>query len=103
MLENTASLADTQAYVNRVLTERGVDDETLAQKFMLLMEEMGELAQAARKHAGIKTGKDKQLVAIEDEVGDVLIVLLDICNNLGVDAQAALVQKEAKNSRRKWT
>lgn len=98
-----ASVVEFQQHIKAVLTKRGFDEETIAQKFMLLLEEMGELAQAARKHAKIKTAKEKELENLEDEIGDVFILLLDLCNKLGVDAETAIIQKETKNNKRTWS
>lgn len=99
------SLAGIQSYIKLALSARGFDDETVAQKFMLLMEETGELAQAARKHARVKVADDstaKHKENLSDEVGDVLILVLDICNKLGINAETAIIQKEIKNSKRNW-
>ena len=70
---------------------------------MLLLEEAGELAQAARKSAGMKTSGDSVYAEnLKEEIGDVFIVLLSICNKLGIDAETAIIEKEAKNSERTW-
>lgn len=97
-----SSLTTIQVYLEAVLRERGFADETVAQKFMLFMEEIGEFAQAARKHAGVKLAAGKIPADLADEAGDVLILFLDICNKLGINAAEALSQKERKNSKRVW-
>ena len=97
-----ANLDAYQQYVRAVLTERGFDDETVSQKFMLLIEEVGELAKAARKHANIKVANDATNINVADEVADVFTVLLDICNQLGIDLDKAFIQKEQKNQTRTW-
>jgi len=99
----SASLAVLQQYVQQAMQERGFDDETLSQKFMLLLEESGEFAQAARREASIKQRADRAPSdSLADEAGDVLIVLLDICNQLQIDLESAFVQKERKNQTRTW-
>lgn len=98
-----ASLAAYQQYVQQVMSERGFDDETVSQKFMLLLEEAGEFAQAARKIASLKTRADrKQNDTLDDEAADVFIVLLDVCNQLGINLETAFIQKEHKNQTRTW-
>jgi NTP pyrophosphatase (non-canonical NTP hydrolase) len=97
-----AALATYQEYVRQVMIERGFDDESVSQKFMLLMEEMGEFAQAARKQANIKVATDKSVADLCDEAGDVFTILLDICNLLGIDLEKAFIQKEQKNQNRTW-
>lgn len=98
-----ASLNSFQAYIRQELFERGFDDETVAQKFMLFIEEVGELAKAARKYADIKVSKETTQVNLVEEFGDVLILYLDLCNKLGISAEEALIDKETKNKKRSWT
>lgn len=99
------SLQNLQQYVERTLKERGFDNETVAQKFMLLLEEMGEFAHATRKRAGIKVDEAKwqeNEQNLYDEAADVFIVLLDICNKLDIDLAQAFLAKEDKNRKRVW-
>ncbi len=96
-----APLASYQQYIRQVIQERGFDDESVSQKFMLLAEELGEFAHAARKQADMKPGADRS-ENLWDEAGDVLIVLLDICNRLGINLEQAFIQKEQKNQSRTW-
>lgn len=92
-----------QRYVEAMLIERGFDDETISQRFMLLLEEAGEFAKAARKSAGIKLADNARQQDLADEAADVFILLLDICVDLGIDLEKAFLDKEAKNSQRNWT
>lgn len=101
-LPNSDSLSEIQAYIKETFLTRGFSDETVSQKFMLLLEECGEFAQAARKSAGVKVADDQKLRTIEEEAGDVLMVFLDICNTLGIDATTAFRMKEEQNSNRNW-
>ena len=104
-VSSASSLDELQRYVKQTLNERGFDDETVAQKFMLLLEEMGELAHAARKRADIKVDEAKwkdNEQNLQDEAADVLIYLLDICNKLHIDLMEAFIAKEEKNQKRTW-
>jgi len=97
------TLKDCQTYAKAVHTERGFDDETISEKFMLLMEECGELAKAIRKNAtAIKNSADSKTYDIPAETADVLICLLDIANKLGIDLETAYREKEEVNRRREW-
>lgn len=100
--EPGAALAGYQCYVEQILKERGFDDETVEQKFMLFTEEVGELAKAIRKSSGVKYAGDSKHRDLLEEAGDVLILFLDLCNKLGISAEEALRVKEAKNNRREW-
>lgn len=97
-----ATLADWQAYVQQKITERGFADETTQQKFMLLVEEVGELAKALRPLEGIKTSDDSAKLEVKHEAADVFWLLCTICNGLGVDLDEALRSKEVKNASRVW-
>lgn len=96
------SLSDIQTYIKAEFLSRGFSDETVSQKFMLLMEECGEFAQAARKSAGVKVAEDQKLHNLQHEAGDVLMVFLDICNTLGINANTAFRTKEEQNKSRNW-
>ena len=89
--------------MKKLAAQRGFDGETIAQKFTLLMEECGELAKAARKVAQISTYQKHNPFDIEEEAADVFWVLIDICNNLGVDLEEAFGKKEKLNQKRKWS
>jgi NTP pyrophosphatase (non-canonical NTP hydrolase) len=97
-----ASLAEWQAYIQQKITERGFADETTQQKFILLVEEVGELAKALRPLEGIKTSNDSDKLEIEHEAADVFWLLCTICNGLGIDLDAALRSKDEKNEKRVW-
>ena len=99
------SLQSFQQYVKQTLKDRGFDDETVAQKFMLLLEEIGEFAHAARKRANIKVDETKwrdNEQNLHDEAADVFINLLDTCNKLDIDLAQAFLAKEEKNRKRTW-
>ena len=66
-----ASLAEWQTYVQQKIEERGFADETTQQKFLLLVEEVGELAKALRPHEGIKTSDDSSKLEVKHEMADV--------------------------------
>ena len=97
-----ASLAAYQQYIRQVMAERGFDDETLSQKFMLLLEEAGEFAQAAREKANLAQSADAQTQELDDAAADVFAILLDICNQLNLDLEKAFISREQKNQTRTW-
>ena len=96
------SLNEYQKWVRRLITERGFDKETVSEVFTLLVEEVGELAKAIRKHNGQKVYTDSKLHDVEEEAADVLWLLLDISNRLNIDLAKAFAEKEIINSKRKW-
>lgn len=102
-LKEHPTLADFQRYVAEMVVERGFDKETLAEAFMLFLEESGEMAKAARKTQGLKTDEASQKYRIDHEIADVFIYLLDIANKCGVDLEKAFRDKEEINGKRSWT
>ncbi len=100
--EPNASLAAYQKYVRQVLSDRGFDDETVSQKFMLLLEEAGDFAQAARQQANLAQATDSTSEDLNDAAADVFTILLDICNKLNLDLEQAFVAREHKNQTRTW-
>lgn len=97
-----ASLTEWQAYVQKKITERGFANETTQQKFILLVEEIGELAKALRPLEGIKISDDSKKLDVKHEAADVFWLLCCICNGIGIDLDDALRSKEEKNNKRKW-
>jgi len=102
ILKKNPSLADFQNYVTEMVKERGFDNETIPEMFMLLLEECGELAKAARKAQKMRTDKNSERFHVDNEVADVFIYLLDICNHLNVDLEKAFRNKEELNKKRSW-
>lgn len=97
-----AALSAYQQYVKQIMKERGFDDELLSQKFMLLLEESGEFAQAARKKASLAQATDASVEDLRDAAADVFTILLDLCNQLDIDLEAAFIAREHKNQSRTW-
>ena len=97
-----AALAAYQQYVRQVMSERGFDDESVSQKFMLLLEEAGEFAKAARDQASLAQAQDADADDLGDAAADVFAILLDICNQLGLDLEKAFINREHKNQNRTW-
>lgn len=97
-----AALAAYQQYVGQVMGERGFDEETVSQKFMLLLEEAGEFAKAAREQAHLAQSKDAAPEDVCDAAADVFTILLDICNQLNLDLEKSFIDREHKNQTRTW-
>jgi NTP pyrophosphatase (non-canonical NTP hydrolase) len=95
-------LADLQEYVRQMKAERGFNTDTLAENFMMLLEECGELAKASRKSTGLKMAHDAAAQDAAAEAADILIILLGICNLMDIDLEAAFRAKEEKNKQRIW-
>jgi NTP pyrophosphatase (non-canonical NTP hydrolase) len=102
-LPESPTLQDLQQYLDEVCRERGWTKDTPSEKFMLFVEEVGELAKAIRKAAGLYDEPAKARDAsLEEELADVLSYLLDLANCFGVDLEAAFRAKEQVNRARTW-
>lgn len=99
------NINEIQEYIKEVIRIRGFSEQRVQDKMLLLVEEVGELAKAIRKtlpEASIDYDKIENYTEIEDEIADVFIVLVSICNKLNINLYTALKNKEEKNIKRKW-
>jgi NTP pyrophosphatase (non-canonical NTP hydrolase) len=103
-LKESPSLDDIQRYIADMEQERGFTDVTLLQTYLLLVEEVGELAKSIRKsHTDMRTDAAKSYdETAAHEIADVLMVLTAIANRLGVDMEQAFREKEERNKQRTW-
>lgn len=100
-LPDQPTLTEIQQYVAAKLKERNLEAGT-QEYFLLLVEEVGELAKALRPTYGIKMASDAAAQNIEHEAADVLWLLISVCNSLNIDLEQALRSKELKNENRVW-
>lgn len=104
-LSENKSLREVQDYIRNVIKIRGFANESVEQKMLMLIEEVGEVAKAIRKDKA-KMGVDKNKISnydtIESEIADVFIVLVSMCNVLDIDLFTILKDKEKENIERNW-
>ncbi len=85
-LPENPTLPDLQRYLAEVCEERGWTKDSPSEKFVLFIEEVGELAKAMRKASGLYEERAKQRdMPLEEEFADVLSYLLDLANCFHVD------------------
>jgi len=104
-LNPNVSLNDVQEYIKKVIELRGFSEQSVQTSLLLLLEETGELAKAIRKtSAGMSVDPNRlqNYDTVESEVADVFIVLLSICNTLGINLFESLLEKEKANCERGW-
>jgi len=82
-----------QTTVEKIVTAKGWKTQSLEQKYLLLVEEIGELSKDIRKIIGLPIGSHSQISAVGEEAADVLFVLLAICNDLKIDIEKELANK----------
>ena len=103
-LEQPITLHQMQEYVKNVIELRGFAEETPSECLLMLVEEVGELAKAMRKSAGmyIDPTRLENYDTVQSEVADVFILLVSLCNAAGIDLHQAVLEKEKTNSQRQW-
>jgi NTP pyrophosphatase (non-canonical NTP hydrolase) len=101
-LNSRPTLADIQAYVNRLESERGFTENTVQQSCLLLGEEVGELFKSVRKQQKMKIDRSSHIGAVDEELADILIYVCSIANRLDIDLERAFRDKEAVNKKRVW-
>lgn len=102
-LPDKPTLKEYQELVAQLVTDRGFDKETPPEVFMLLVEEVGELAKAYRKTSGMKVDQQSRVHELEEEAADIFWLLIDLCNRLDIDLEQAFRDKEKKNASRSWS
>lgn len=104
-LKENPTLKDLQEYIKILCEERGWNRDNHSEKFLLFIEEVGELAKATRIASGLygEKAKEKQTrFDLEEEFADVLNYLLDLANHFNVDLEKAFREKNEINETRKW-
>ncbi len=102
MLKAKPTLNDIQVYVAAVCQARGFDKESVEDSYIMLTEEVGELAKALRKHRCMTVATDSVVGDLAHEAADVLWLLVCVCNQLGIGLEQAVRDKEEKNRLRTW-
>jgi len=79
-------------------------NNSLLERMCLLTEEIGELAKEVRKtDNGLRIDVNKNYNSnLENEIADVFICLLGICEYIDMDLVEGLKNKEKINFNRKW-
>jgi len=104
-IRSSASVEQLQTYIRDMVKRRGFEDESAQDVLLLMTEEVGELAKAARKYVGLKSEENRQdrYSTLESEMADVFIYLLQLANLFEVSLVDALYEKEQENEKRTWS
>lgn len=101
LLKSRPTIKDLQAYVASAEIERRRDHENIAKKFLMLVEEVGELMTADRKKPKIiRPDHNPEFASLDEELADILAYLCSIANRLGIDLETAFRNKERINQDR---
>lgn len=102
-LSKKSSVEELQKYIKDMIQVRGFKN-TLLERMCLLTEEIGELAKEVRKtdkNLGIDVNKNYNS-NLENEIADVFICLMGMCDLINMDIVEGLKNKEEMNFKRKW-
>jgi NTP pyrophosphatase (non-canonical NTP hydrolase)/nucleoside 2-deoxyribosyltransferase len=103
-LPSTDSLNELQDYYRHAAEKRGFDREKPEQVFVLLVEEVGELAKAIRAIIGVSVkADDKSRKSVRLELADCFLYLLHMANQLGINLYEAFREKERLNAEKRWS
>jgi NTP pyrophosphatase (non-canonical NTP hydrolase) len=101
-MSQSLKLEQYQQLVKKLVKERGYDDETVSEVFLLLVEEVGELGKAIRKNTGMRVSEHSKQHALADELADIFWLIVDLANRLGINLDEAFAQKELINQKRDY-
>ncbi len=112
VVPETMTLSALQQHIHDLCAARGWHDNTNEQRFLLFIEEVGELAKAMRRAAKLQIEQnnpskpvwsDEAIKAnLAEEFADVLLYVLDLANNFDIDLEQAYCDKVAAVAARKW-
>lgn len=92
-----------QKYVAAKIDKRGFKDESLHERLVLLMEEVGELAKACRKISGMNVNTDQNIkYKVGEEITDVINMTFAVGIALNIDIEKEFSNKEQTNDQRSY-
>ena len=102
-LSKKSSVEELQKYIKDMIETRGFKN-SLLERMVILTEEIGELAKEVRKtdnNLAIDINKEYNS-NLENEITDVFICLMSMCELLDMDIVEGLKNKEKINFERVW-
>jgi len=99
-------LRSIQSHIHNLCAYHEWDGNSAERIFMLLTEEVGEVAKALRRLTNTQhqlSDPQKLRDDLGEELADCLMYLADLANHFDVDLEQAYRRKTVKNSDRVWT
>jgi NTP pyrophosphatase (non-canonical NTP hydrolase) len=95
------TITHLQKYIADKIVERGFEDETVRERLVLLMEEVGELAKACRKVSGMNQDQVREnSYHVGEELTDVINMVFAVGIELGLNIEQEFLKKEAEVDKR---
>ena len=90
-----------QTYVAEKIEERGFEDESLQERLLLLVEEVGELTNACRKINGMNVDTNRDIEnGVGEEIADVINLVFAVGIKLNLDIEKEFIAKNEKVDKR---
>jgi NTP pyrophosphatase (non-canonical NTP hydrolase) len=103
-LPDNATLREFQRDLDRHVRERGWQEISVRDTFLLMVEEVGELAKEIRKYTGLHVDRSRSHANnLEHELADILMYVLGLANALEIDLDAAYRSKMREVQERTWS
>lgn len=91
----TGTINQLQGYIAIKIKQRGFDDETLHERLLLLVEEVGELVRSCRKLAGMNVDPKRTIKSeAGEEITDIINMVFAVAIKLNLDVEAEFLKKE---------
>lgn len=95
------TISSLEKYIAYKISERGFEDETLHERLLLLVEEVGELVKACRRVSGMNTDVKRKIInETGEEITDVINMVFAVGTKLGLDIENEFMKKEATVDKR---
>lgn len=95
------TIKNLQKYITEKIKSRGFEDESLHERLVLLMEEVGELAKACRKISRMNSDQNrKNIFEVGEEVVDVINMVFAVGIKLELDVGKEFIKKEKEVDKR---
>jgi len=90
----TGTIKHLQKYCAVKIETRGFKDESLHERLLLLVEEVGELVKACRKISGMNIDKNREILfKTGEEITDVINLVFAVGIELGLDIEKEFIKK----------
>lgn len=84
-----------QKYIEEKIKERGFEDETLHERLLLLIEELGELIKSCRNISGMNVDINRKIPdKVGEEIVDVINMVFAVAAQLKIDVEKEFILKE---------
>jgi len=97
------SIKALQEHIAHKINERGFTDESVHERLLLLVEEVGELVNAVRHTSGMNVDQDRQADnEVGEEITDVINLIFAVAIKLGVDVEQEFIKKNERIDKRTY-